>query len=52
MLLVMKEIQELSLEEIGQATGMGESAVKVALFRARKRMLDHYRKVVRVEKKS
>ncbi len=51
MLLVMKEIQELTLEEIGQATGMGESAVKVALFRARKRMLEHYRKVARVEKK-
>lgn len=42
MLLVMKEIQELSLEEIGQVTHMGVSAVKVALFRARKRMLDQY----------
>ncbi|HEY8055568.1 MAG TPA: sigma-70 family RNA polymerase sigma factor [Terriglobales bacterium] len=48
MLLVMKEIQEMSLEEIGEITHMGVSAVKVALFRARKRMLDqyqhHYRK--------
>lgn len=42
MLLVMKEIQELSLEEIGQITHMGVSAVKVALFRARKRMLEQY----------
>jgi RNA polymerase sigma-70 factor, ECF subfamily len=42
MLLVMKEIQEMSLEEIGQVTHMGVSAVKVALFRARKRMLDQY----------
>jgi RNA polymerase sigma-70 factor (ECF subfamily) len=43
MLLVMKEMQEMSLEEIGQVTHMGVSAVKVALFRARKRMLDQYR---------
>lgn len=42
MLLVMKEIQELSLEEIGRIAHMGVSAVKVALFRARKRMLDQY----------
>jgi RNA polymerase sigma factor (sigma-70 family) len=42
MLLVMKEIQEMSLEEIGQVTHLGVSAVKVALFRARKRMLDQY----------
>ncbi|MGN6594123.1 MAG: RNA polymerase sigma factor [Terriglobales bacterium] len=42
MLLVMKEIQEMSLEEIGAITHMGVSAVKVALFRARKRMLDQY----------
>jgi RNA polymerase sigma-70 factor (ECF subfamily) len=42
MLLVMKEIQEMSLEEIAQVTHMGVSAVKVALFRARKRMLEQY----------
>ncbi len=42
MLLVMKEMQEMSLEEIGQVTHMGVSAVKVALFRARKRMLNQY----------
>lgn len=42
MLLVMKEMQEMSLEEIASVTHMGLSAVKVALFRARKRMLDEY----------
>ncbi len=42
MLLVMKEMQDMSLEEIAQVTHMGVSAVKVALFRARKRMLDQY----------
>ncbi|MGH9466639.1 MAG: RNA polymerase sigma factor [Terriglobales bacterium] len=47
MLLVMKEMQDLSLDEIGQATHMGTSAVKVALFRARKRMLNEYRQVYR-----
>lgn len=44
MLLVMKEIQDMSLEEIGQVTHMGVSAVKVALFRARQRMLDQYQR--------
>jgi RNA polymerase sigma factor (sigma-70 family) len=47
MLLVMKEMQEMSLDEIGQVTHMGVSAVKVALFRARKRMLDLYTKSLR-----
>lgn len=45
MLLVMKEMQELSLEEISEIAHMGVSAVKVALFRARKRMLDHYQQL-------
>ena len=52
MLLVMKEIQELSLEEIGQVTHMGVSAVKVALFRARKRMLDEYQHRYRKTKRA
>ena len=47
MLLVMKEMQEMSLDEIGQVTHMGVSAVKVALFRARKRMLNLYTKSLR-----
>lgn len=45
MLLVMKEMQDLSLDEIGVVTHMGTSAVKVALFRARKRMLDEYQRL-------
>jgi RNA polymerase sigma factor (sigma-70 family) len=44
MLLVLKEMDELSLEEIGSITGMGISAVKVALFRARRRLFDRYQK--------
>jgi RNA polymerase sigma-70 factor (ECF subfamily) len=45
-LLVMKEIEELSLEEMSEVTGMGVTAVKVALFRARRRMLDRYQKML------
>ena len=47
MLLVLKEINELSLEEIGAITGLRLSAVKVGLFRARKRMLAKYQKLER-----
>lgn len=47
MLLVMKEMQDLSLEEIGDVTHMGMSAVKVALFRARRRMLNEYQQLYR-----
>ncbi len=43
MLLVLQEFQELSLEEIGQIMGMRLPAVKVGLFRARKRLQEHYR---------
>ena len=42
MLLVMKEMQDMSLDEIAQVAHMSVSAVKVALFRARKRMLEQY----------
>ncbi len=46
-LLVMQELQELSLEEISAVTGLGLSAVKVGLFRARKRMLASYQKLTK-----
>ncbi len=41
-LLVMKEIEGLSLDEMAAITGMAHSALKVALFRARKRMQKQY----------
>jgi RNA polymerase sigma-70 factor (ECF subfamily) len=41
-LLVMKEIEGLSLEEMAAITGMANSALKVALFRARKRLQRQY----------
>ncbi|MGH9527942.1 MAG: sigma factor-like helix-turn-helix DNA-binding protein [Terriglobales bacterium] len=40
-------MQELSLEEISAVTGLGLSAVKVGLFRARKRMLASYQKLTK-----
>jgi RNA polymerase sigma-70 factor (ECF subfamily) len=50
-LLVMKEIEDLSLQEISEITGMGGTAVKVALFRARKRMLERYQKMIATGRK-
>lgn len=44
-LLVMQDLQGMSLDEISAATGLGLSAVKVGLFRARKRLLAGYRKL-------
>ncbi len=46
-LLVMQDLQDLSLEEISAATGLGLSAVKVGLFRARKRMLASYQRLAK-----
>ncbi|MGH9536076.1 MAG: RNA polymerase sigma factor [Terriglobales bacterium] len=46
-LLVMQDLQDLSLEEICAVTGLGLSAVKVGLFRARKRMLASYQKLTK-----
>ncbi|HZT74030.1 MAG TPA: sigma-70 family RNA polymerase sigma factor [Terriglobales bacterium] len=44
-LLVMQDLQGMSLEEIASITGLGLSAVKVGLFRARKRLMASYRKL-------
>ncbi len=41
-LLIMKEVEGLTLEEISAMTGMGISALKVALFRARRRLQRRY----------
>jgi RNA polymerase sigma-70 factor (ECF subfamily) len=45
-LLVMKEIEDLSLYDISEITGMTVTAIKVGLFRARRRMLERYNNVV------
>ncbi|MBZ5515857.1 MAG: sigma-70 family RNA polymerase sigma factor [Acidobacteriia bacterium] len=41
--LVLKEIEGLSVEEIGEILELKPGAVKVRLFRARKRMLEDWR---------
>jgi RNA polymerase sigma-70 factor (ECF subfamily) len=43
-LLTLKEIEELSLKELEKIYGVNENALKVRLFRARKRVLKAYRR--------
>lgn len=43
--LVLKELEELSVEEIADILGLNVSTVKVRLHRARKRMLEDVRKL-------
>jgi RNA polymerase sigma-70 factor (ECF subfamily) len=42
MILVLKEMEEFTVEEIAQIMKLTETAVKVRLHRARKRMLEDY----------
>jgi RNA polymerase sigma-70 factor (ECF subfamily) len=43
LLLTMKEVEGLSLKELGEVYRVSESALKVRLFRARQRVLKAYR---------
>ena len=44
MMLVMKEVEGFSVEEIGEVLGLNVNTVKVRLFRARARLVEVYRK--------
>lgn len=44
MMLVLKEVEGFSVEEIGQVLDVNVNTVKVRLFRARGRLIDVYRK--------
>jgi RNA polymerase sigma-70 factor, ECF subfamily len=44
MVLVLKEMEELSVEEIAEILQLTKTAVKVRLHRARKRMLEDYKR--------
>jgi RNA polymerase sigma-70 factor (ECF subfamily) len=48
-MLVMKEVEGFSVEEIGEVLGLNVNTVKVRLFRARGRLVEIYRK--RLEKR-
>ena len=39
MLLMMKEVEGLSVEELSAKTGMNENTIKVKLFRARQKLV-------------
>ena len=43
-MLVMKEVEGFSVEEIGEVLGLNVNTVKVRLFRARGRLVEIYRK--------
>src|SRR6266849_5998106 len=43
-MLVMKEVEGFSVEEIGEVLGLNVNTVKVRLFRARGRLVEAYRK--------
>src|SRR6267154_350011 len=49
LMLVMKEVEGFSVEEIGEVLGLNVNTVKVRLFRARGRLVEVYRK--RLEKR-
>ena len=49
LMLVMKEVEGFSVEEIGEVLGLNVNTVKVRLFRARGRLVEMYRK--RMEKR-
>jgi RNA polymerase sigma-70 factor, ECF subfamily len=44
LMLVMKEVEGFSVEEIGEVLGLNVNTVKVRLFRARGRLVELYRK--------
>jgi len=44
LMLVMKEVEGFSVEEIGESLGLNVNTVKVRLFRARTRLSQLYRR--------
>ena len=49
-MLVLKEVEGYSVEEIGEIMDMNVNTVKVKLFRARGRMMEMYRRRLRAKK--
>ena len=51
LLLIMKEVEGFSVEEIGEVLGLNVNTVKVRLFRARGRVVEMYRKRMQKQKR-
>jgi len=47
-LLLLKEVEGHSVEELSQMTGMNENTIKVKLFRARQKLLKAAQRLMRV----
>jgi DNA-directed RNA polymerase specialized sigma24 family protein len=47
-MLVMKEVAGFTVEEIGDVLGLNVNTVKVRLFRARGRLMEIYRRRLKV----
>jgi DNA-directed RNA polymerase specialized sigma24 family protein len=43
-MLVMKEVEGFSVEEIAESMGLNSNTVKVRLFRARRRIMEYCRR--------
>ncbi len=50
-LLVLKEVEELSIEELAKVFKLSKSAIKLRLFRARNRLKEEYSKLGRNKKR-
>ena len=50
-MLIMKEVEGFSVEEIGEILGLNVNTVKVRLFRARGRVVETYRKQMQNQKR-
>ena len=47
MLLIQKEVEGLTVEELAEQTGLNENTIKVKLFRARQKLVKHAAKMER-----
>jgi RNA polymerase sigma-70 factor (ECF subfamily) len=51
-LILLKEVEGHSVEELAQMTGMNENTIKVKLFRARQKLLKSAQRLLRIPARS
>jgi RNA polymerase sigma-70 factor, ECF subfamily len=51
-LILLKEVEGHSVEELAQMTGMNENTIKVKLFRARQKLLKSAQRLLRMPARS